>query len=200
MRLKYRTELTEHEPEAVFDWHERPGALERLTPPWADVEVLHRSGGIRDGGKVSLRIRRGPTSFRWDLRHKDYEYGRQFRDEQVSGPMKSWVHSHRFEPLSGGGTIVEDEIDIDPPLGPAGAVVGPTFVRRELGSLFRFRYRRLFTDLARHAEHAARPRLIVAITGASGLVGLSLKHFLTTCGHEVIPMVRDSRKLASTLR
>lgn len=195
MRLKYRTELTDHEPEEVFDWHERTGALERLTPPWADVEVLESSGGIRDGGEVSLRIRRGPTSFRWDLRHKDYEYGRQFRDEQVSGPMKSWTHTHRFEPLPGGGTIVEDEIDLEPPLGPAGAAVGPTFIRRELGRLFRFRYRRLFTDLARQAEHATRPRLTVAITGASGLVGQSLSHFLTTCGHDVIRLVRDSRKI-----
>ena len=71
MRFTYRTELPDHTPEHVFDWHERPGALERLTPPWGDVEVLHRSGGIEDGGQISLRIKRGPTSFRWDLRHRD---------------------------------------------------------------------------------------------------------------------------------
>ena len=65
MRYAFRTDLPDHTPEEVFDWHERPGALERLTPHWGDVEVLHRSGGIKDGGKISLRIRRGPTSFRW---------------------------------------------------------------------------------------------------------------------------------------
>ena len=195
MRLTYRTELADHAPETVFDWHERPGALERLTPPWADVEVIERSGGIRDGGTVSLRIRRGPTSFRWDLRHRDYEYGRQFRDEQVSGPLRSWLHTHRFEPNGLGGTIAEDEIDIEPPLGFAGAAVGPALVKGELGRLFRFRYRRLFTDLARHAEHARRPRLTVAISGASGMIGRSLRHFLTTGGHDVLPLVRDSRKL-----
>lgn len=195
MLLTYRTELPDHTPETVFDWHERPGALERLTPPWADVEVVERSGGIRDGGTVSLRIRRGPTSFRWDLRHRNYEYGRQFRDEQVSGPMRHWLHTHRFQPNGRGGTIAEDEIDIDPPLGFAGAAVAPALVKSELGRLFRFRYRRLFTDLARHAEHARRPRLTVAITGASGMIGRNLRHFLTTGGHTVLALVRDSRKV-----
>ncbi|HUF75972.1 MAG TPA: TIGR01777 family oxidoreductase [Longimicrobiales bacterium] len=195
MRFTYSTELPDHDPEAVFDWHERPGALERLSPPWGDVEVLERSGGIEDGGEVALRVRRGPTSFEWKLRHRDYEYGRRFRDEQVSGPLKSWLHTHRFSPLEGGGTLVEDEVDVEPPLGPAGAAIGPVFLRSELGRLFRFRYRRLFTDLARHAEHASEPRLTVAITGSTGMIGESLTHFLTTGGHRVIRVVRDSRKL-----
>jgi hypothetical protein len=35
--------------EAVFAWHEAPGAFERLTPPWERVQVLRHEGGIRDG-------------------------------------------------------------------------------------------------------------------------------------------------------
>lgn len=197
MRFTFQTELPGHTPEEVFDWHERPGAFERLAPPWGDVEVLHRSGGIKDGGTVSLRIRRGPTSFRWDLRHRDYEQGRRFTDEQVKGPLKSWVHTHSFLPAPGGGTIVEDEIELEPPLGPAGEMFAPSFIKKELERLFRFRYRRLFTDLARHADFADQPRLSVAITGASGLIGTSLTHFLTTGGHEVIALVRDSRHVDS---
>lgn len=193
MRFEYRTELPDHAPEAVFDWHERPGALERLTPPWGEVEVLHRSGGIRDGGEVTLRVHRGPASFTWELKHRDYEHGKQFRDEQVSGPLKSWLHTHRFLERPGGGTVMEDVVDLEPPLGPAGAALGPTFLRTELERLFRFRHRRLFTDLARHAEHAGGPRLTVAITGASGLIGGDLHHFLTTGGHRVVRLVRDSR-------
>ena len=132
MRFDYRTELPDHAPEAVFDWHERPGALERLTPPWGEVEVLRREGGIRDGGEVVLRVHRGPASFKWALRHRDYERGRQFRDEQVSGPLKSWVHTHRFSARPGGGTVMEDEIELEPPLGPAGAALGPAFIKTEL--------------------------------------------------------------------
>ncbi|MCG6954590.1 MAG: TIGR01777 family oxidoreductase [Gemmatimonadetes bacterium] len=46
--------------------------------------------------------------------------------------------------------------------------------------------------MARHAQHAGRPRLTVAITGSSGLIGTNLRHFLTTGGHRVIRVVRDS--------
>jgi uncharacterized protein len=194
MRLTYRTELDHHSPETVFAWHERPGALERLTPPWAVVDFLEETGGIRDGAEVVLRVHRGPTSFRWVLRHRDYEANRRFTDEQVSGPLKSWVHTHRFEPGPRGGTALEDEVEVEPPLGMAGAAIGPGFVRRELDRLFRFRYRRLFTDLARHAAHADAPRMTVVITGASGLVGSNLANFLTTGGHRVIRLVRDSRR------
>jgi uncharacterized protein (TIGR01777 family) len=188
MRLTYRSRLADHTPEQVFGWHERPGALERLTPPWADVEVEHKEGGIRDGARVVLKVRQGPASFRWELRHTDFVADRRFRDEQVSGPLRSWVHTHRFEPMEGGGTALEDEIDLEAPLG---LPVGPVWVRGELDRLFAFRYRRLFTDLARHAEHASRPRLTVAITGSTGLVGSALRHFLTTGGHRVVPMVRS---------
>ncbi len=193
MRLSYSSELPNHDPQAVFAWHERPGALERLTPPWANVDVLEKHGGIRDGAKVVLRVHRGPTSFRWELEHRDFELNRQFRDVQVSGPLKSWAHSHRFAPMEGGGTALEDEIELEPPLGAAGAAIGPSLIKKELGRLFRFRYRRLFTDLARHAAFADRPPMTVAITGSSGLIGTELRHFLTTGGHTVRRLVRDSR-------
>ena len=42
--------------ETVFAWHERPGALERLTPPWEHVRVIGRSGGIEDGASVVLQV------------------------------------------------------------------------------------------------------------------------------------------------
>jgi uncharacterized protein (TIGR01777 family) len=51
--------------ELVYRWHGRPGALERLTPPWERVEVLERAGGwihthrvLPDGEAASLVIDR----------------------------------------------------------------------------------------------------------------------------------------------
>ena len=43
-----RTSTLPASVEEVFAWHERPGAFERLTPPWERVIVIERSGGIRD--------------------------------------------------------------------------------------------------------------------------------------------------------
>lgn len=195
MRLTYRSVIEDHALEEVFAWHERRGALERLMPQWGHVEILENSGSIRDGSRVVLDVRQGPARFRWELRLTDYELNKQFKNVQVSGPLKSWEHTERFARCDGGGTLVEDEIELHPPLGAAGAAIGPKFVKNELARLFAFRYRRLHTDLARHAVFGDRERLTVAITGASGLVGSSLRHFLTTGGHRVIPVVRDRRKL-----
>lgn len=188
--LLYRRELPGHACGEVFAWHEREGALERLTPPWADVTVEGREGGIRNGATLALRVRQGPASFLWELRHRDVEEGRQFCDEQISGPFRSWVHTHRFLPRDGGGCVLEDEIVFEPPFG---LPLGSPLVRAETDRLFAFRHRRLATDLARHAALAARPRLTVAVTGASGLVGTALCHFLTTGGHRVIRAVRSGR-------
>lgn len=192
MRLTYNGSLPDHTPEEVFAWHERPGALERLTPPWGKVEVLEREGGIQDGGRVVLRVHQGPASFRWELRHLDYVAGRQFCDEQVHGPLRSWRHTHAFQAGADGGTELEDRIELEAPLG---LPVGPGLIRHELDRLFPFRYRRLETDLARHAQWADRPRLTVAISGASGLIGTHLTHFLTTGGHRVLPMVRKESEV-----
>lgn len=186
-RLVYRGHVPAHPPASVFAWHERPGALQRLTPPWADVTVEHAEGGIRDGARVALRVRQGPASFLWELRHRDFQEGVQFRDEQVSGPLRSWVHTHRFLPAGDGGTTLEDEIEFEAPLG---IPVGPLFVRGELDRLFAFRHRRLRMDLDRHAQFAGRPPLTVAVTGASGMVGSALCAYLTTGGQRVVRLVR----------
>ncbi len=59
----------------VFQWHAQPGALTRLTPPWESVEIVERSGGIENGGRVVLRMGLGPVSQQWVAEHRDYEAG-----------------------------------------------------------------------------------------------------------------------------
>ena len=73
--------------EAAFAWHERPGAFERLLPPWERVSVVEQSGGLEDGARLALRVRYGPVSLPWVGRHRDTLPGRRFVDEQVEGPF-----------------------------------------------------------------------------------------------------------------
>ena len=173
----------------VFGWHMRPGALERLLPPWEDVRVVSREGGIADGGIVGIRAKRGPISAAMELRHTAFEEGRFFRDEQVSGPMESWVHSHEFESAGSGATLLRDRVEWKSPGGAAGRIFARGVIQTELKRFFAFRGRRIAQDLARHGA-CPGPRLKVAVTGASGLIGSALCHFLTTGGHEVLPLVR----------
>jgi len=188
---RFRTELPVDRLTA-FGWHERPGAFERLTPPWEDVEVVSREGGIRDG-RVTLRLSRGPVKLTWRLRHEDFRPDEQFVDVQEEGPFAHWRHVHRFEDVPG-GCLMDDQIEWEPPLGPAGDVVAVPIVERDLERMFRFRHTRLLQDLEMHARYADRPRLRVAISGSTGMVGTALRHLLTTGGHTVVPMVRSEAR------
>jgi uncharacterized protein (TIGR01777 family) len=181
---------------AAFDWHARPGALERLTPPWNNVRVLERHGGIENGGRVVLSMPLGPTRVRWVAEHDEYVPGKQFRDTQVEGPFKRWVHTHRFEPDGETASFLEDHIEYELPLGSVGALVGGGKVRSMLASMFAYRHRLTAGDLAAHAAHGGEP-LHVAVTGASGLIGSTLVPFLTTGRHRVTRLVRSAATATS---
>ena len=176
--------------DTLFAWHERPGALERLTPPWSPVTVLERHGGIEDGGRVVLGLPVGPLQVRWEALHRDYVAGRQFRDEQVRGPFARWVHTHRIEPAGAEASVLEDRIEWALPGGPIGELVGGRATRGLLDRLFTWRHRTTAADLAAHAPCRAHA-MSVAVTGASGLVGSALVPFLTTGGHRVVRLVRN---------
>ena len=175
--------------ETVFTWHARPGALERLTPPWEHVEVIERSGGIEDGGQVVMKVG-AHLRLRWVARHRDHEPGRQFTDEQVRGPFSRWVHLHRVEPDGPDACVLTDRIEYTPPFGPLGSATAPALIRPRLDRLFTYRHETLRQDLAAHARFAGRPPLRIAVTGASGLIGRALVPFLTTGGHVVLRLVR----------
>ncbi len=175
--------------DVVFRWHEREGALERLCPPWDPVAVIRREGGVRKGGRAQLRIHAGPIPMRWEARHTDYEEGRYFRDEQVSGPFSKWVHHHRFIPDGENACILEDRIEYALPAGFAGDLFLAGEIEGRLSRIFAYRHRITAHDVPLHLASAEK-KLSILVTGASGVVGSALVPFLTTGGHRVIRLVR----------
>ena len=126
--------------EAVFEWHEAPGAFEQLTPPWARVRVVSHEGGIRDGARVSLLVGPAPFSLRWDLEHRDYQHGRSFTDVQRRGPFRYWNHRHLITPQGPDACVLEDTIEYELPLGYLGRLFGRPLVQRKLKRLFAYRH------------------------------------------------------------
>lgn len=171
----------------AYAWHARPGAFERLAPPWSSVRVLERSGrGLEVGTRLVIETPIGPIRTRWVAEHVACEPGRLFRDVQREGPFARWEHEHRFEDDPRGGSTLIDRVTWRLPSGPLGA----GFAAREIERLFARRHAVTLGDLERHAAFAARPRLRVAVSGASGLVGSALCAFLESGGHEVRRLTR----------
>lgn len=127
-------------PEVVFAFHESPGALERLTPPWERVEFLEGGESIRPGARLVLSVPVGPFRMRWVAEHTEYEPGRMFADRQVEGPFASWYHRHLCLDDGRGGTLLRDEVDYQPPLGPLGRFLGQAFIRSKLEKMFDYRH------------------------------------------------------------
>ncbi len=184
--FQFKTRL-KADPSAVFAWHERPGAFESLSPPWVDVEVVERTGGILDGGEVLLSIGRAPLNVRWRLMHRDYIRGEQFKDVQISGPFESWTHTHKFTAQSDGGCVLEDTIEFQLPQLPLPWLPG-FLIKEELRRMFNYREDILTHQVA--LEGQEEKCMQVAITGSHGLIGSTLVPLLTTRGHQVRRMVR----------
>ncbi|MCB9677137.1 MAG: TIGR01777 family protein [Alphaproteobacteria bacterium] len=189
MPVHTQTSTLPYPPEVVFDWHGRPGAFTRLTPPWEDVQLVAHEGGLEEGARMEMSAPLvGPLRTAYVARHTWCERPIGFTDVQESGPFESWVHEHRFE-ATGEGTKMIDRIEWTAPLGPAGRIADPLIIRPRLERMFAWRHARLARDLRRHHEAGLAP-MRIAITGASGLVGRTLTAFLTTGGHTVVPLTR----------
>jgi ligand-binding SRPBCC domain-containing protein len=139
-------------PERVFAFHEAHDVLERLIPPWEDVRIVERSGGIQVGARVVLETRIGPIRRRWIAEHTRYEQGRMFQDVQRSGPFKQWEHTHRVDPDGAGGCYLTDRVAYELPLGRLGELAGGWLVRRRLERMFQYRH-----EVTRRACEAAGP-------------------------------------------
>lgn len=176
--------------ERAFAWHERPGALQRLTPPWEPVEVVHTEGGIANGGKATLRLRVGPVPLQWNAEHLGYDPPHRFEDRQVGGPFSSWHHVHSFAEHAGNRCLLTDRIEFELPLAGVGNFLGRGFVENKLDAMFTYRHRVTCDDLRFHQSLPSEPKRI-AITGASGLVGESLVAMLSTGGHTPIRLTRS---------
>lgn len=178
--------------DVAFRWHTRAGALERLAPPCERVEVVERSGGIEPGARLVLRVQLGPFSRRWVAEHGAMEPGRMFSDRQLAGPFARWHHVHSFEPHQD-GCVLEDRIDYELPFGMIGRVLGG-WAQRKIEGAFAYRHDVTAADIAAHYR-AGTTTMRILITGATGLVGRQLKHFLSAGGHEVKTLGRSGADL-----
>ena len=180
MGIEYES-VVDHPLAEVFAWHSRPGAMPRLVPPWQPMTVVAEAASLADGRAV-LGL---PGGLRWVAQHDPsaFDPPHRFVDELSSQGPSSWParvigwwrHTHEFSDAAG-GTRVHDRVDTSVP-----AVA--------LRSTFVYRHRQLAQDLAAHRAAAVAP-MVVAVTGASGLVGSALSAFLSTGGHRVIRLVR----------
>lgn len=186
----------------VFAWHQRPGALVRLCPPWNSSVASPPSDGLAVGSTATLRLHVpgtfGKVGVKWVAEHVALEPGRSFTDVMASGPLRSWRHHHAFEATDDGtATAITDTITFRGPIPGADPLLRP-LVAKTLDANFAYRGRQLAADLEFHAQHPGPPK-VIAIAGASGMIGTQLCALLSTGGHDVRRLVRRPARAADEI-
>jgi uncharacterized protein (TIGR01777 family) len=185
--------------EAAFAYHEWPGALGRLLPPWQSVSATPPSNGLKNGSQVRLTLRMFGIPLQWLAVHEGYNPPKLFVDTQASGPFASWRHEHHFlEGPTSDSCILEDQITYRLPLAFASHPLAGRWVDRQLASMFAYRHRITQSDLLRQKQWAAHRGMRVAVTGSTGLIGSVVCQLLESIGCEVIPVVRPSKTTPPT--
>ncbi len=120
-----------------FAYHERPGALKRLIPPWERVSIKRSDESLAAGSEVLLQTQIGPIPLHWLARHEQYNPPKMFSDRQVKGPFSRWYHKHCFDALGEGRTKLTDRVEYELPFGRLGRFMGQSFIASKLEAMFR---------------------------------------------------------------
>jgi len=94
---------------------------------------------MRPGALIDYRLVLHGLPIAWLTRIEEWEPGVRFVDMQLTGPYKLWHHTHEFQPLPDGGTLMRDTVRWALPFGPLGELARLAFVERDLDGIFAFR-------------------------------------------------------------
>jgi ligand-binding SRPBCC domain-containing protein len=144
----------------VFAFFANPENLPRLMPPWQKARIEEaafapppprpissqplRSIAAGPGTRITLSFRPFPYSpirIPWEATIDEFIWNSHFADLQLRGPFAYWHHRHtvRQETRTTSGTLLRDEVEYEPPLGPLGEIANTLFISRQLRSTFAYR-------------------------------------------------------------
>ncbi len=138
MRLTAETWVSQPR-DTVFPFFADAANLQTLTPPSLQFEIQTPLPiEMYPGRKIAYRIRLRGVPMLWESNISAYTPPDMFVDEQVRGPYRRWVHTHRFVD-SKGGTQLLDEVEFD----MFGSLMIGWLIARELRAIFTYRHETL---------------------------------------------------------
>jgi len=131
-------------PEEVFAFFADARNLEALTPPLLRFRLVTPAPiAMGEGTLIRYRLRVRGAPVNWLTEITAWEPPHRFVDEQIKGPYALWHHTHTFEALDDGGTLMRDVVRYRIGFGPLGALANRLLVRRDVEAIFDFRARRI---------------------------------------------------------
>jgi len=124
----------------VFQFFSDATNLERITPPKLCFHISTPTPiPMGEGTLIHYKLKLYGIPFKWMARISRWDPPFRFIDEQIRGPYRRWIHTHRFFDL-GRATRVTDEVLYGLPLWPIGEALFP-IIHYMLVRIFHFRRR-----------------------------------------------------------
>lgn len=185
----YETHLPVSKEEA-FAWFEKPGAFERLLPPFVPIQIIEPIPSLKKGERVRFKYSLiGKSGFECIHEIIDFEKNNFFTDIQVKGPFTSWLHHRKFWGKDKDHTVIEEIVKYKLPLDNILGQFINTPIAKQLTRLFNYRQEVLKKDFL-FLKNYPQKKLHVLMTGSTGLIGSALTALLQTMGHIVTPIRR----------
>jgi len=120
--------------ELVAAFHHDTRVLKQLTP-FPIFAQIQEYEPLADGSEAKFTLWFGPIPVRWHAIHSEVS-SNGFTDTQVSGPLKSWRHQHRFFAVDKDITRISEHIVYEHDTGMRGLFSRMLFARPGLFFLF----------------------------------------------------------------
>jgi ligand-binding SRPBCC domain-containing protein len=133
-------------PEEVFGFFADARNLEAITPSLLRFRVMGSGAEaieMAPGTLIRYRLRVHGMPVGWLTAIREWDPPHRFVDEQLRGPYALWHHTHSFEALEGGGTLMRDVVRYALPFGPLGELARRLFVARDVEAIFDYRAQRI---------------------------------------------------------
>jgi ligand-binding SRPBCC domain-containing protein len=135
--LEFALDLPGVTQRSIWDFHQDPSVLERLTPPGKRVHVVEKPAAMHAGARVAIRVKQFGLPLTWISRIEVFEPESRFVDVQEKGPFASWRHEHLIFPER----LVDRVTYVVPLARLGGRLVDSLLVRPDIERMFAHRHR-----------------------------------------------------------
>ena len=140
-----REQILKSDLETIWNFVSSPKNLPRITPTYMNFNITSKDlkDDMYPGMLISYTVTPVlgiPMSWLTEITHvSDKKY---FVDEQRYGPYAMWHHQHFIEPHKD-GVLMTDIVTYKMPLGILGRIAHWLFVKRQLNSIFNYRFQKM---------------------------------------------------------